>query len=507
MAMISDVHIPRGKRKALQATQQYASADDVDLPCDIGATGIPVAGTASITAPAGTGDFGVNPGTGVYKVTAATSTTANLVANAICGTAASKQYTDASCAVGKMGLASAVATGSCMPARIGGRGALMDGCDEVVLTSLAVANLGNGLGGRVFPSIQNGVDRTGTAVNACDAEVAGGRKSVRMIIPLSLSSICGVLAVDQKAWPGFAFCPLEIRVTLDPYAFVAFATTGSRAYKVENDAALIYKSLEVDETFRSDVQAFTMKNGLSIHALQYNCTLFQPPRGSTHANVTLTKYYQSLRSILFGFFPLGHTTNPSLRKMNRVSNCLTELQLQCGSSFFPCQPIRGNSGNSHITFEEAGSIPKPTSNTSASTIAPFLHALYSSYSNFASLSLDGILTPANCCYNGRHRPGLGYATDVTYGGVAQYTGSSSPWVCGRMTYAIDTSTSTDNPSIASDNTICGLDTTNGNNPVVLRYASVQPPLDADKLDLELRLYQLYDVVVYCNPLRQVGVNM
>lgn len=523
MAMISDIHIPRGKRKCLQATQQYASCDDVDLPfnSNVAKTGEITITTAIETPPAISHYISTPPGVGVTTSRLATLSGANdgvctsgeLKGESLYGVAginttqaeeendiiagacsASKQYCDASVINPPYNQRIYAAAVKNAPTRIGGRGGLTDGCDEVILCSQAFANI-NAAGQGMMPYIKNGVDY-GVVTNAGTVAATEVRQSVRMTIPLSLSSICGVLAVDQKAWPGFAFCPIEIRITLDPYAVVAMSKTGHRSYKIEPDCQLIYKSIETDEMFMSDLQAFTMKNGLSVHCLQYNTTLYQPPKGSTNVNFTITKYYQSLRSILFGFFPQGYNANPTQRKFSRVSNCLSELQLQCGSSFFPCQPIRGNSGNSHVTNSDDGHESHSVANSSASTIAPFLHQLYSSYSNFASLSLDGIMTPANCCYNG-----------LTKGG---YTFGSSPYHCGRMCYAIDTSTTTDNPTISSDNTICGLDTTNGNNPVVLRYVSSAPAASdgaAAHMELELRLYQLYDIVVYCNPMKQIGVNL
>lgn len=523
MAMIGDMHIPASKRRSLQPTQQFAACDDVSLESDAGRVG----NTSEDVNNYANSFRQVGVITGVTGTNVTAVNVQKLVTGAMLS---SKQYGDFS--MGGMSnwaaadalpagpIPSASTTERVVPLRFGGRGDMGAGCDEVILHSGSGTD---GVDGSSEPVVLNGMDimnraRVGEYAprNMPIIDATYSKRSIRCITPLSLSSVCGVMAVDGKAWPGFAFCPLEVRVYLDQHAFVGFNAASKREYKVESDAQLIYKAIEVDPMLSAEIQDYAKTSGLSIHVLQYNNLIIQPQVGSQSADIPITKFFQSLRSVLFGFFPQGYASCPTQRKFSRVSNCLTELQLQCGSVMMPCAPIRGNSGNSHVYLPvtNLGRDPQNTRDTASSTIAPFLHELYSSYSNFSTLAMEGILTATNCCYNGVP---VYYTLQASEAGL--FVNGSNPFMCGRMCYAIDTSTSSDNPTITTDNTITGLDTTSGNNPVILKYKSASPytgrttsvpagaSIDTNNGLMDMRVYQLYDAVIYCNPMRQIGINM
>lgn len=192
------------------------------------------------------------------------------------------------------------------------------------------------------------------------------------------------------------------------------------------------------------------EGGISFHTTSwYLGPLYSlPPSTTPSGTYQLNLGFESLRTLLMLFIPQDYLKYSFLRKLYRINNSITSLQLRIGLDLYPSLPMKGHSG----TSSHYNSAYPFTNNNE------YLISLHKAWSKFQNKDEDCSITATNFAVNQR------YWSPPSFGAiVASYPGTSLPSIdtfgympllhenrCkGKSLFALDLQSMSDNQNVIS----------------------------------------------------------
>lgn len=283
-----------------------------------------------------------------------------------------------------------------------------------------------------------------------------------------------------------------------------------RKYKItkfEINVDLIYFDEQLDNLTRNQYNSL---DGIVFHTISWhNISSFVIPAGQTPSgNYSIQKAYDSLKAIILTFLPNDYLQKPWLRKLYRINNSVTSLQLSINHELFPPYPIQGHSGC-------AGAHPSSQTYTNNNE---YLISLYKCFDKFNNLAEDCSINNVNFAVNSRYfYDGFtdGYLNQNAFPNKPQnFTHSSfsllkQNLVKGKALFAVDLQTLGDDKNVIS-----GLNTKQSNIDIVLTSDANNPYTygrdcnNSATASTTMYIWCLYDVVINIqkNKVASVGIN-
>lgn len=280
--------------------------------------------------------------------------------------------------------------------------------------------------------------------------------------------------------------------------------------KFEIVVDLIYFDEQLESLTRSQ---FNSLDGIVFHTISWhNISSFVIPAGQTPSgNYTIQKSYDSLKALVLTFLPNDYLTCPWLRKLYRINNSITSLQLSINHDFFPPYPLQGHSGTSGGHQLSYGY----TNNND------YLINLYKCFDKFNNIDEDCSINSVNFAVNNRYFNQKVNANFLTADQTSNITvqirnDSQGPYlmlkenlVKGKALFAVDLQTLGDDKRVIS-----GLNTKNTTIDIILSSDAKNPYYQgkgtetAQTYPTTMYVWCLYDVVINIqkNKVQSVGIN-
>lgn len=209
-------------------------------------------------------------------------------------------------------------------------------------------------------------------VLACD--------EIEFTLPI-FSGIFGILMpTDSLRYIPLAYFPnLEFEFTFNPYAFFSSSSVGSRDYVITK-----FEMYSNVLTFESDIHDAldNVVANTGLHIVSQSFISGPPlnlPTNTVNNTFPITLPLKSVKALFFSFLYETYKNDIRLRKLNRVSHNLDQLQVRVGATaFFPSLPIEGKAGHSLYA-------------------APFITELYKAMGRLHDVTTDTNISTDNYC--------------------------------------------------------------------------------------------------------------
>jgi hypothetical protein len=203
-------------------------------------------------------------------------------------------------------------------------------------------------------------------------------------------------------------------------------------------------------------------------------------------------------------------TNPNLRKLYRINNSITSLQLSINHDFFPPYPLKGHAGTSGAY----------NNSYAYGNNNDYLINLYKCFDKFNNYDEDCSINSLNFAVNNRYFNSKNTRAWLSGDNVAGYVSLSSVFwgpysllqenlIKGKALYAIDLQTLGDDKKVIS-----GLNTKQTTIDIIITSDSNNPYYNGRGTETEkaysttMYVWCLYDVVINIqkNKVQSVGIN-
>jgi len=175
-------------------------------------------------------------------------------------------------------------------------------------------------------------------------------------IPLLSGVLGSLMPAESYRWiPIGELGEVVLELRLSPYALFTSGYTDlygvdaskkqqSRKYKITK-FELVAEVSEFNPEITSVIKS-NIANGMVLHtASWWNILNYNISNNVVPASVSLNVGFESLKSLIFGFYSNDYQNYSFCRKLYRLSHNITSMQLRVGTQFIPSQPIKGHGGN------------------------------------------------------------------------------------------------------------------------------------------------------------------